>query len=136
MALPRLSIRSRIYSGIGILVLLGLSLTVLGVRDLRAIDDQVTRMSALSDNNTRVLQIARLIETMHEASLRLKYSTAQAGLEAGDAVDAPKMIEMLQAANSTTQSEQQRQSYQAMLVGCVNCHRLRGDLGELSKQVE
>jgi len=135
MALPRLSIRFRIYGGMGILVLLGLSLTGLGIRDLRSIDHQVARMSALSDNNTRVLQIARLIETMHEASLRLKYSSAQSGLEPGDAADAPKMIEMLQAANSTTPSAAQRQSYESMLIGCVNCHRLRGDLGELSRQV-
>ncbi len=56
MAIFRLSIRARIFGGMGILVLLGVALAGRGVWDLARIDNQLTRLSALSDNNTRVLR--------------------------------------------------------------------------------
>jgi len=58
-----------------ILVLLGVALAGRGVWDLARIDNQLTRLSALSDNDTRVLKIERLMETMRAASLVLKFST-------------------------------------------------------------
>ena len=135
MSLLRFGIRSRIYGGMGVLVLLGLSLAGRGIWQMTAIDQQVARMSTLSDNNVRALQIARLMEAMREASMRLKF-TSQAGLDPGDRAEAQKTIEMLQATSSGNLSEQQRQAFQSMMAGCGTCHALRSDLGELSKQVE
>jgi hypothetical protein len=115
MAMFHLSIRARIFGGMAILVLLGVALAGRGVWDLARIDNQLTRLSALSDNNTRVLKIERLMETMRAASLVLKFSTTQSVLDPDDATDSLKMEEMLQEASKTARSEHQRQSYQSML---------------------
>jgi methyl-accepting chemotaxis protein len=136
MAMFRLSIRARIFGGMGILVLLGVALAGRGAWELARIDNQITRLSVLSDNNIRVLQIERLMETMRAASLVLKFSTTQSALDPDDATDSLKMEEMLQEASKTARSEQQRQGYQSMLGGCTSCHSLAADLGALSKQVE
>jgi hypothetical protein len=56
MAMFHLSIRARIFGGMAILVLLGVALAGRGVWALARIDNQLTRLSALSDNNTRVLR--------------------------------------------------------------------------------
>jgi hypothetical protein len=55
MSLSRFGIRARVYCGMGVLVILSLSLVAQGVWRLTSIDSQVARMSALSDNNTRAL---------------------------------------------------------------------------------
>ena len=75
MSLLRLGIRSRIYGGWAF-SLLGLALAGRGVWNSMSIDQQVARMSTLSDSNTGALRIARLMEAKREASLRLKFSSA------------------------------------------------------------
>jgi len=87
MFLSRLGIRSRIYGGMGILVVLGLALAGQGIWQLTAIDDQVGKMRALSDNNTRVLTILGLMDRTQRASLTYKLTGAPAALEEGDAAD-------------------------------------------------
>ena len=136
MAPIRLSIRSRIYGGMGVLVLLGLALAGRGVWELTAIDDRVARMSALSDSTVRDLRLARLMEAMRGASLALKFSDTQSRLDAEDAAEARQMIGTLRAASKASQSEQQRHAYQTMLDGCASCHRLTGDLAGLGRQVD
>jgi len=131
----RLSIRSRIYGGMGILVVLGLALAGQGIRELTTIDRQVTRMGSLSDGNIRDLRIARLMETMREASLALQFS-AQAKLDAGDAQESQQMIAMLQESAKVSESEQQRHSYQTMLEGCASCHALSGNMKALAQQAD
>ena len=131
----RLSIRARIYGGMGILVALGLALAGQGIRELTTVDHQVTRMGHLSDGNIRDLRIARLMETMREASLALKFST-QAHLDPGDAAESQQMIAMVQEAAKTSNSEQQRRTYQTMLDGCASCHALAGNMTALAQQVD
>ena len=130
----RLSIRARIYGGMGILVALGLALAGQGIRELTTIDRQVGRMGSLSDANIRDLNLARLMEVMRSASLALRYSEAQAKLEPADAQESQQMIAMLQAASNASRSDQERATYQTMLNGCANCHALAGELSGLSRQ--
>lgn len=87
MLLTRLGIRSRIYGGMAILVILGWALAGQGVWQLEAIDAQVVRMRALSDNNTRVLQIVGLPQATRRAALRYKFLPTPAVLGEGDAAD-------------------------------------------------
>lgn len=134
MRLFRVSIRSRIYGGMAVLVLLGLALSGRALWELSTIDHQVARMGALSDGNTRDLKIARLMETMREASLDLRFSDSVT-LDPADATEAASMIQMLQAAGQDARSEQERHTYQTMLDGCTSCHQLRARLGDLSKQI-
>jgi len=132
----RLSIRSRIYGGMGILVALGLALAGQGIRELTTINREVTRMGTLSDGNIRDLNLARLMEVMRSASLALRYSEAQAKLEPADAKESEQMIAMLQAASSASRSDRERATYQTMLDGCSGCHALAGELTTLSRQTE
>ena len=131
----RLGIRSRIYGGMGVLVMLGLALAGQGIWQLTLIDAQVARMSALSDNNTRVLQIFGLLETTRRSSLRYKFSATQAALGDGNAADA-QIADLLQAATKATLSEQRRQTYQSMAASVAAYHKIRGDLIELIQQIQ
>jgi methyl-accepting chemotaxis protein len=132
----RLTIRARIYGGMAILVLFGMVLNGRAAWQLSAIDSQVGRMSLLSDSNTRDLKIARLMETMREASVALKFSGAKASLDPADAAEAQQMIGMLNLAVKTAASEEQRHTYQTMLSGCVTCHKLAAELAGLSRQAD
>jgi methyl-accepting chemotaxis protein len=134
MSLLHLGIRSRVYGGMGILVILGLSLAGLGVWNLTSIDGQVARMSALSDNNTRVLRVVGLMETTRSASLRYKFSATQAALDEADAADA-QIADLLQAAAKGILSEERRQIYQSMAAKLATYHKLRGDLVVLTGEI-
>ena len=134
MSLLHLGIRSRVYGGMGILVVLGLSLAGLGVWNLTSIDGQVARMSALSDNNTRVLRVVGLMETTRSASLRYKFSATQAALDEADAADA-QIADLLQAAAKGILSEERRQIYQSMAAKLATYHKLRGDLVVLTGEI-
>ncbi|MGA3005330.1 MAG: methyl-accepting chemotaxis protein [Acetobacteraceae bacterium] len=131
----RFGIRSRIYGGMGILVILGLTLAAEGVRQLTAIDSQVARMSALSDNNTRVLRIAGLLETARRTALQYKASANPAALQEGDAADA-QIAELLRAAAQATLSEERRRTYGSMADNIAEYHKLRGELGRLAQTIQ
>ncbi len=134
MLLSRLGIRSRIYGGMGILVLLGIALAGQGVRQLSAIDRQVLRMSTLSDGVSRVLRIAGLVETTRRASLQFKTSATPAALEQGDAADA-QIVDLLQASANDTQSPERARTYAAIAAGATEYHELRGELTGLTRAV-
>ncbi|HEY1932901.1 MAG TPA: methyl-accepting chemotaxis protein [Acetobacteraceae bacterium] len=136
MKLIRLSIRSRIYGGMGVIVVLGLLLAGLAVWNLTQIGHQVGRMSTLSDNNLRVLHLVRLMETMREASLRVAMASTQPALEPDDAAEALTMIDLLQSVAKATRSEPQRQAFQSMLGGCNTCHQLSAELRASIRQID
>ncbi len=135
MFLSRLGIRSRIYGGMGILVILGLALAGQGIWELTAIDVQVAKMRALSDNNTRVLKVLNLLETSRRAALRYKFSARQSALDEGDAAKT-QTADLLQAAAKATLSEQRRQTYQSIAANMTAYEKMRGDLIELVKQIQ
>jgi len=135
MALSHLGIRSRIYGGMGVLVVLGLALAGLGVWNLTSIDSQVAKMSALSDNNTRLLRIVGLLETTRGASLRYKISAAQGAAKDSDAAEA-QIADLLQAVAKATRSEERRRTYQSMAEGVAAYHKMRGELIELTRQIQ
>ena len=70
MSLLRLRIKGRLYAGFGILVLFGVALAGFAVWQLSAVSRQVSKMTALSDNTIRVLQISTDLQAMRRATLR------------------------------------------------------------------
>jgi methyl-accepting chemotaxis protein len=128
-------IRSRIFGGMGVLVVLGLALAGMGIWQLTSIEGDVGRMSALSDNNTRVLHIVALLETTRAATLRYKVTGSPEALKDADAADA-QIAELLAAAAAATLSDQRRQTYQSIAAAVVSYHALRGKLTELTQVLE
>ena len=115
------------------LVMLGLALASQGVRQLAAIDSQVARMSALSDN-TSILRIAALLQSARSTALQYKTSASLSGLHDGDAADA-QIAALLQAAAQSTVSDDRRRTYREMEDSVTAFHELRGELTRLSQEV-
>jgi methyl-accepting chemotaxis protein len=92
-------------------------------------------MSALSDNNTRVLRIVGLLATTRDAALRYKVSAAPDALKDGDAADA-QIADLLNASAAATLSEQRRQTYQSIGTNMASYHKLRGNLAELTQEIQ
>jgi len=135
MFLSRLGIRSRIYGGMGILVVLGLALAGQGVWQLSAVDGEVGTMRVLSDNNTRILKVLDLLETTRRAALRYKVSATQSALDDAEAAKT-QIAELLQAAAKSAVSEQRRQTYQSVAANIVTYNKMRGDFVALVRQIQ
>src|SRR5262249_15495203 len=105
-----LGIKARIYGGFGVLVVLGLGLALFAVWQLTAVEGAIGKLGALSNNNTRALEISREFETMRRGSLRYKFDGEEAALKLGTEA-AAKATELLQAAAKATLSEERRKTY-------------------------
>src|SRR5580700_9166759 len=70
MNLLRLGLQPRLYSGFGVLVLLGLLLAGFATWQLSAIAAQVGKMTALNDNVTRALEVAEQLQIQRRSALR------------------------------------------------------------------
>jgi len=135
MSLPRPGIRSRIYGGMGVLVILGLILASQGIRQFTAIDSQVARMSYLSDINTRASRVAGLLEASHRASVRYRYSGLASALQEIEAADV-EIAGLLGALRSETTLPERRVTYQSVLDNLANYGKMRADLRDLTQQIQ
>ena len=70
--LNRLRITWRLYSGFGALVVIGLLVAAFGAWELTTIGNQVERLSRVSENTERNLQVNALAADARRLSLRLK----------------------------------------------------------------
>jgi hypothetical protein len=134
MRMFRLGIRSRIYGGSGILVALGVALAGFGIWQFTAVDRQINRMSAFSDDNTRVLQVSRLLESTRRSVLRFKVSGDEAALKENQASDAAA-FGLLEAAKAMSLSEARTRTYQEIEDGIVNYRKLRDALVENAERI-
>jgi len=73
-----LGIKARIYGGFGVLVLFGLALALFAAWQLTAVKGAVEKMSALSDNNTRALEIGREFEIMRLLACEITHDNVHA----------------------------------------------------------
>ena len=95
MSLLRLRIKGRLYAGFGALVLFGVALAAFAVWQLSAVSRQVSKMTALSDNTIRVLEISTDLQAMRRATLRYVFDHDKASQQ--EAEDRAKQaIELLQ----------------------------------------
>lgn len=130
-----LGIKSRIYGGFGILVAFGLGLALFAAWQLTSIKGAVDKLSALSDNHTRALEISRQFEIMRRAALRYRFDGDQEALKAGTDA-AAKAIELLQAATRTTLSETRRKTYDGLQASIASYQKKRDSLAEIINNLQ
>jgi methyl-accepting chemotaxis protein len=125
----RLRIRGRLYAGFMILVAVGLVMAVVAVWNLRAVQDQVTRQSALSDSTARVLEISTHLQAIQRANLRYVYDANEAAMrEAAERETAA--TELLQVGAKGTQSAERRKLYNELIADIAKMRSLRDNLGD------
>jgi hypothetical protein len=129
-----LGIKARIYGGFGVLVSFGLALALFAAWQLTAVKGAVEKMSALSDNNTRALEIGREFEIMRRGSLRYKFDGEESALKQGTEA-AAKATELLQAAAKATLSEERRKTYNGLEAGIQSFQKKRDSLIEITKKL-
>src|SRR6202012_5905921 len=99
-----------LYSGFGLLVLFAVGLAVFAVSQLRGIESQVSKLTALSDNQTRVLQTAVDLQAARRAILRYTFDHDKPSFEEAEQRIA-HAIGLLQASANATLSEERRKTY-------------------------
>jgi methyl-accepting chemotaxis protein len=106
----RLGLQPRLYSGFGVLVLLGLLLAGFAAWQLTTIETQVGKMTALNDNVTRALEVAEQLQVQRRTALRYTIEADEDSVKE-HALSTAKSIELLQAAAKATLSEERRKLY-------------------------
>jgi methyl-accepting chemotaxis protein len=112
----RLGLQPRLYSGFGVLVLLGLLLAGFAAWQLTTIEAQVGKMTALNDNVTRALEVAEGLQIARRASLRFTIDASEESVKDYNAASA-RTVELLQAAAKATLSEERRRTYNGVETG-------------------
>ena len=125
----RLRIRGRLYAGFMALVVVGLVMAVVAVWNLRSVQDQVAKLSALSDSTARVLEISTHLQAIQRADLRYIYDANEAALkEAAERETAA--TELLQIGAKGTLSEERRKLYNDLIADIAKMRSLRDNLGD------
>ena len=108
--LNRFRIKSRIYTGFGALIVIGLFVAGFGAWQLTNIGGKVDNLSAISENASRNLQVSVLAQKARRDSLR--YKTLWDDSAAKDFTDAQKQaVDLLAEAAKATLSEDRRKLY-------------------------
>jgi len=113
MELKHLRLRTRLYSGIGLLVLLAVGVAGLGSQQLRQVRNTVTEMSADTERATRLDAIVRELELMRRVVLRYRLDADPAAL-ASVREALGQAGEMLKRQPDETTSDARRHIYQAL----------------------
>jgi methyl-accepting chemotaxis protein len=135
MNLLRLGLQPRLYSGFGVLVLLGLLLAGFATWQLSAIAAQVGKMTALNDNVTRALEVAEQLQIQRRSALRYTIDADEASVKEY-ASSAAKNIELLQAAAKATLSEERRKTYNGVQAGVETLRGKMETLVGMGKQIQ
>ncbi|MDX3967731.1 MAG: methyl-accepting chemotaxis protein [Bradyrhizobium sp.] len=125
----RLRIRGRLYAGFMALVAVGLVMAVVAVWNLRDVQDQVARQSALSDSTTRVLEISTHLQAIQRANLRYVYDANESAMKEAQERETAA-IELLQVGAKGTLSEERRTLYNGLIDDIAKMRRLRDNLGD------
>ncbi|MBR1177755.1 HAMP domain-containing protein, partial [Bradyrhizobium sp. KB893862 SZCCT0404] len=124
----RLGIRGRLYAGFSVLVGLGLVMAAVAVWNLWAVQDQMARLSTLSDNTARVQEISINLQALRRANLRYIYDAdAPAFKEAAERETAT--VELLKAAAKSTVSEERLKIYNGLTSDIEKLKSLRERMG-------
>ncbi|MBR0838773.1 HAMP domain-containing protein [Bradyrhizobium liaoningense] len=125
----RLRIRGRLYAGFMALVAVGVVMAVVAVWNLRAVQDQVARQSALSDSTARVLEISTHLQAIQRANLRYVYDANEPAMKEAQERETAA-IELLQVGAKGTLSEERRRLYEGLIDDIAQMRRLRDKLGD------
>jgi methyl-accepting chemotaxis protein len=132
MGFLRLKVRTRIFVGFGLLVILSAALAGFSLMQLRAVGEQISKMNALAANTARVLQSAHGLETMRRGAIRYRFDQAEAAL--ADLREARARIEhLLTDAQTVTLSQDRLRLYHDVLSDLRNYDTELGHFLDLSR---
>jgi len=132
MGLFRLGLRARIYGGFAFVVVVGGALALFATVELASIKSEVGKMTALSDNTTRALEISRLFEIMRRSALQYKQNGEDELLKDGSQA-AARAVDELRAAAQATLSEQKRNTYNGLVDSVATYQKKRDALIAVTK---
>ncbi|RAI44354.1 methyl-accepting chemotaxis protein [Rhodoplanes roseus] len=134
MPLPQLRLSARIYTGFAVPLAFAVGLAALGSYALLTVKASVERMSALSSNTIRSLQITRDLEAMRRSALQYKIDASEAALrQGGDA--AKRVAELLDASTAATVSEERRTLYGSVRRGIGEYEEQRQKLVAVGREI-
>jgi len=110
MSVLNLRIKGRLFGGFGLLVVFAVGLAVFAVSQLWAIQGQVGKMTALVDNQVRVLQIGADLQAMRRAILRYAFDHDKPSFEEANQRIAHS-TGLLEDSAKATLSEERRKTY-------------------------
>lgn len=125
----RLRIRGRLYAGFMALVAVGLVMAVVAIWNLRSVQDQVGRQSALSDSTARVLEISTHLQAIQRANLRYIYDANEPAMKEAAEREAAA-TELLKVGAQGTLSEERRKLYNGLIADIARMRSLRDNLGD------
>src|SRR5258705_6514534 len=133
-SLLRLRIKGRLYAGFGVLVLFVLALASFAVWKMSAIQSEVTKMTALSENAMRASQVAVNLQAIRRGILRYNFDADEASYKEA-AERETKAIALLQAAAKATLSEERRKLYNGLEADVRRLTGKREALGDAVKKM-
>jgi hypothetical protein len=129
LGLSRLTIKTRIYAGFGILMMLGLAVSISGVWQLSTVTDNVKRLTGISDTAGRITDISRLLEVIRRAGLTYKTTGDEAQIKVYEAAQG-QAIDFLTAIAKVTTSEERLNIYKSVE---DSLQKFRSDFDKLVK---
>ena len=109
-----MSIKSKLYAGFALLVLIAVALTVYAITQFNGIKTDVATLNTLADSTSKVMEIERLLETMRRATLRFAYDHDEGAAKETQQA-AGKINDLLREAAQSTPSEERRKLYNGLL---------------------
>jgi methyl-accepting chemotaxis protein len=113
MKLSNFRITTRLYTGFGVLILLGLVVAGFGVVRLTSIDGQLGRFVAVAENTSRNLEVQQIAERLRRLALRYSMVHEESAIGEFEA-DQAKAIQLLASAIKITISDERRRLYTDM----------------------
>ena len=109
----RLKVRTRIYLGFAVLVVLSLGIAAFGVYQLSGVSTNVGKMDLLATNTQRVLTITRQLEAIRRAETRYLFDATEASMK--DARDNASAADaLLTDAIKVVLTDERRKAYHAV----------------------
>jgi methyl-accepting chemotaxis protein len=131
----KMSIKSKLYGGFGLLVLVAVALAVYAITQFNSIKSTVTTMDARAEATNKVMEMERGLETMHRSALRLAYDHDEDATR--ESVRAARRVsQLLHEAAEETPSAERRKLYEGLLAGVAATQDATQSLVAAVRQME
>ncbi|HKD77251.1 MAG TPA: MCP four helix bundle domain-containing protein, partial [Ktedonobacterales bacterium] len=130
-----MSIKSKLYAGFGLLVLIAVALAVFAITEFNGINTNVVKMNALAENTTRVLQIEHDLEQVRRTALRFTYDHDEASAKENGEL-ANQVVATLRDAAQATLSDERRKLYNGLQADVAANQALTQSMFDTVKKME